>query len=418
MVLARVRPLAVALVAAAALCGCGGDATGDPVDAVVVPPSDTALGDEDVATPDSAPADTETAADTHLVAADTVEDASEPDAAGADTTAGCPLGHPCNPVPIGAFPYTDHRDTAASTSRARDAYGCAPDTNEGGAEVWYALTVSEVGVLTVAIDDVSGDGVDVDVHLLDDAGDACLARDNRAFAQVVRAGSYRVVADTWVDSAGVELPGPYTLTVTFQPLGSGPCAVELRDQRMFWSSCAAGVDCFEREQDGATWRFLRTPAYGPVVHEAHLVTTGEDFPGNGWPTSARDQIDRHYALSQAATGYVMDRATDWAPFGEGGSQWGQGAVGAKLPVLDEAWYVNMYWKDRPAAGTRLLVLNPDNGRAVVAAGGYETGPGSNTAIGGAVEEIHHHLGTDHRDPLVMGYLVDQTLPLGPVTCAP
>lgn len=50
--------------------------------------------------------------------------------------------------------------------------------------------------------------------------------------------------------------------------------------------------------------------------------------------------------------------------------------------------------------------------------GYETGPGSNTAIGGAVEEIHHYLGTAHRDPLVMGYLVDQTLPLSPVTCAP
>jgi hypothetical protein len=132
--------------------------------------------------------------------------------------------------------------------------------------------------------------------------------------------------------------------------------------------------------------------------------------------SFTDGITDHYALSEASTGYVMDRAEPWAPAGEGGSEYGQGSTGAPLPVEDEAWYVNMYWKDRPAKGTRLLVWNPANGRVVVASGGYETGPGANDAIGGAVEEIHDHLGTSHRDGLVMGFAADQTLPLGPITC--
>ncbi|MBW2257709.1 MAG: hypothetical protein JRI25_25040, partial [Deltaproteobacteria bacterium] len=50
------------------------------------------------------------------------------------------------------------------------------------------------------------------------------------------------------------------------------------------------------------------------------------------------------------------------------------------------------------------------------AAGYETGPGANTAIGGVVEEVHHHLGTSHRDRLIMGFAADDTLELGPVDC--
>ena len=66
----------------------------------------------------------------------------------------------------------------------------------------------------------------------------------------------------------------------------------------------------------------------------------------------------------------------------------------------------------------MIVTNPANGRAVVAAAGYETGPGSNTAIGGVSEEIHDYLGTEHRDALQLGFAVDQDLPLGPIDCPP
>jgi hypothetical protein len=65
-----------------------------------------------------------------------------------------------------------------------------------------------------------------------------------------------------------------------------------------------------------------------------------------------------------------------------GSAPGQGSNSVKLPVLEEAWYVSMYWNSRPPGGTRVLVYDPATGDAVVASGGYETGPGLNESIGG------------------------------------
>ena len=106
----------------------------------------------------------------------------------------------------------------------------------------------------------------------------------------------------------------------------------------------------------------------------------------------------------------------WAPAGEGGSAWGQGSTGRPLPVEDEAWYVNMYWRERPAPGTRMIARNPATGRAVVLAAGYETGPGANTAIGGVTEEVHDWLETGHRDVLLLGFAADDALPLGPIEC--
>ena len=87
-----------------------------------------------------------------------------------------------------------------------------------------------------------------------------------------------------------------------------------------------------------------------------------------------------------------------------------------LPAVAEAFYVNMYWRDRPTPGTTMIVRNPANGRAVVAAAGYETGPGANDAIGGVTEEIHDWLGTSHRDDLELGFAADPTLPFGPIEC--
>src|SRR6185437_9030933 len=139
---------------------------------------------------------------------------------------------------------------------------------------------------------------------------------------------------------------------------------------------------------------LHTPTSGPVVEEAHLATDADGF-GDGWPTSFTDGIDNHYAVSQAASGYSVTRDQPWAPAGEGGSQFGQGATSGKVPVLDEAWYINMYWRDRPAGGTRMIVQA--NGKAVVVSAGWETGPGSNAAIAGVTEEVHHWLGTGHLD---------------------
>ena len=416
-----------ALLLAVALGGCadGGGTRSllDPTDAVVVGSGDAHAGrtDADLRGPlDLGPEDPGGAPDGAgagdagpVTDAAPAPDAGDPDPPRPDAGPPCPSGARCNPIPIDAFPFEDQRDTRQAPEADVDRWApCAPDTDEGGGEIYYRVEVPSDGVLTVAVDDVPGDAVDVDVHLLDALDEfACVARDNRALQWPVGAGTWFVVVDTWVDAAGVARPGPFRLSADFRPLGDNACAMRPVDLRMFWRACAAGIDCYS---DGGEF-FLRTPATGPVVKEAHLVTVADDF-GGGWPSSFHDGIAAHYALSQAATGYAMDRGEPWAPAGEGGSEYGQGAIGRPLPVDDEAWYVNMYWRDRPAPGTRMIVFNPENGRAVVAAAGYETGPGANTAIGGVTEEIHDWLETGHRDVLILGFPEDDALPLGPLEC--
>jgi len=347
-------------------------------------------------------------------------DTSASDSADTSTDSGtCLLGDQCDPIAITALPVTEHGDTTAGFANDASRYACAPSTDESGPDVWYALDVPAPGVLSIQVAD--GADVDVDVHLLDAADpDHCVARDDRDTAYYVTAGTWYVVADTWVNGAGQAQAGAYDLSLDFQAMAPDtPCALQQQDLRMYWSDCAPGIDCYRAPDSGGAQRaWLRTPAWGPVVKEAHLVTTDDvSHLAGGWPSSFTDGIDGHYGRSQATSSYTMTRDQPWAPNSEGNSHYGEGATGAPLPPEDEAWYVNMYWRDRPAPGTRVLVYDPANHRAVVASGGYETGPGSNTAIGGAVEEIHDWLGTSHRDRLVMGFLVDQSLPLGPIDCS-
>ena len=65
---------------------------------------------------------------------------------------------------------------------------------------------------------------------------------------------------------------------------------------------------------------------------------------------------------------------------------------------------------------RFLVVNPVTGEAVVAAAGYETGPGDGSKIGGAVYEIHKKLGTGHNSTLTFAEMIDQSLEYGPIQC--
>ena len=331
-----------------------------------------------------------------------------------------PQGTFACPVVVDRVPFVDRRDTSSpvdAPSDTADAYACRPETRETGPEVVYRVHVTERALLSARLEAPPEGGPDIDLHLLDaPRPEACLARDNLSLSRMLDPGDYFLVADTWADADAVEYPGPYMLTIDLSALGDDLCALQDLDLEMVWRSCAPGVDCYEGpDAEGVLRRFLRTPTTGPVVREAHLVTVADDF-GGGWPGSFTDQIEAHYASSQAESGYEMDRREPWAPAGEGGSEYGQGSYGRPLPVLDEAWYVNMYWRHAPSPGTRILLRNPETGRAVVAAGGYETGPGDPAHIGGVTEEIHHHLGTVHQSVLLLGFLVDQTLPLGPIDC--
>jgi hypothetical protein len=122
--------------------------------------------------------------------------------------------HAC-PYPIQSFPFTASGDTRNVSERRFDVYNCST-ANESGPEVVYFFTVDQSGTVTASVDDVAGDNIDLDVHLLDaDDAKACLARGNISLSQAVGPGRYFIIVDTYV-SGGVEKSGPYRLTVSFE----------------------------------------------------------------------------------------------------------------------------------------------------------------------------------------------------------
>ncbi len=76
----------------------------------------------------------------------------------------------------------------------------------------------------------------------------------------------------------------------------------------------------------------------------------------------------------------------------------------------------MRWATAPTRGERYIVFEPVSGKAVVGAAGYENGPGDLTRVGGASEEIHLYMGTEHLSPMTFGGALDQTHPWGPIEC--
>ncbi len=138
-------------------------------------------------------------------------------------TVGNPIGTLTNPIVVSKFPYSDSRNTSASSSDVLDGCGAKPDVKESGPEYIYQVKITQPGTLTVAVqDDV---GVDIDVHLYSSQStNDCVARDDASFSHPVDCGSYFVVADTFTGSK--EYPGAYSLTMAFtpsgQPCGSGP----------------------------------------------------------------------------------------------------------------------------------------------------------------------------------------------------
>jgi hypothetical protein len=130
----------------------------------------------------------------------------------------CPSGSFCSPIVVGPMPFVHGGDTTDAPASI-GSYGCAPDTSEAGGEVIYRVDLVRAGTLSAAITEVSGDGVDVDVHLLSgtDPASDCVARDHIGVEERLDPGSYWVVVDTWTGSSGRPASGPYTLTVDFEP---------------------------------------------------------------------------------------------------------------------------------------------------------------------------------------------------------
>jgi hypothetical protein len=188
------------LVVALAAAGC---------DDVVEPPLPDASADADADVDADADADADADVDADADAdADVDADAdADADADGSGTWD--------DPIVIGSLPFSFVGDTREAPAREADTYApCAASTDESGGEYLFELALGEATRLRVAVDDVVGDSVDIDVHVLDaPSPDACVARDNMAVVIELAAGTWWIAADTWVNASGVELAGPFELTV-------------------------------------------------------------------------------------------------------------------------------------------------------------------------------------------------------------
>jgi len=133
-------------------------------------------------------------------------------------TNGTARGTTSNPIEITSFPYETFDGTPGSGSDVFDSYSCIATTDESGPERVYRMTFSQSGTVTATVSDDSD--TDIDLHILGsaDAND-CLTRDDVTVTQSVTAGTYWLVADTWVSGGGTEYPGGYSLQVTFSGNG-------------------------------------------------------------------------------------------------------------------------------------------------------------------------------------------------------
>ena len=123
--------------------------------------------------------------------------------------------HDC-PLEIRAFPYVHRGDTSQSIEHYAATYNCS-EADEGGAEEVFVVNIRRSGTLSIAVETDDDDNIDPDIHLLmGDDRDACLARGHREVSRTVGPGRYVIVVDTWVDSAGRALAGPYRLHVNLR----------------------------------------------------------------------------------------------------------------------------------------------------------------------------------------------------------
>ena len=127
------------------------------------------------------------------------------------------------PIVIDTLPYQDARTTVDAPGHWFNYYACAPTTPEYGREWVYRVDLCQPGHLEATVADDAG--TDIDLHLLSALDErACLARGDTMAAADVEAGTYYVVADSYVNNQ-VTAEGPYLLNVTFTPAPGTACPV-------------------------------------------------------------------------------------------------------------------------------------------------------------------------------------------------
>ncbi len=131
-----------------------------------------------------------------------------------------------DPILIENLPFRDWRNTNEATGDDFDFYSAAPDMDESGPEYIYEIELTESGTLTAHVLDAPG--ADIDLHLLASLdADDCLARAHIDLEHSIEeAGTYYIVADSFVGTDTTVYSGAYVLDVSFEAGGedAGPDA--------------------------------------------------------------------------------------------------------------------------------------------------------------------------------------------------
>lgn len=109
------------------------------------------------------------------------------------------------------LPFRTRGDTRQGRN-VNSRYSCAPNTNEGGPELFYTIDVPVAGVIAARLSNLAS-GVDVDVHIV--VGDTCVSRGHWVASARVPAGRHRIIVDSWVDSSGRARAGAFDLEVGY-----------------------------------------------------------------------------------------------------------------------------------------------------------------------------------------------------------
>ncbi|MBS0619035.1 MAG: glycoside hydrolase family 18 protein [Spirochaetes bacterium] len=120
-------------------------------------------------------------------------------------------------IPSLPYTYTDSAHNTATGGTSSINYYPGYAQNESGPEYVYTFVVpaGKKYKVTAALSGMAV-GVDIDIHLLSSLSPVTvLARNDATLTQTLDAGTYYLVADTYVNAAGTVKKGAYTLTVDF-----------------------------------------------------------------------------------------------------------------------------------------------------------------------------------------------------------
>jgi spore germination protein YaaH len=190
------------------------------------------------------------------------------------------VGTRANPVRISEFPFVETKDSRDGPSNYFNRYSCAPALPEYGREWVYQLELCEAGRVEATLSD--GTGVDIDLHLLSGVTEAdCLARNDSVLDVELEAGSYFLVADTYVQDY-VARPGEFTLAATFTPSPGGTGCKSPKEPAR-----GEPIDQPVEEIAGT----VRVPGEEPPVIEPHVVVTEESCGCLAVRTGRRSSAD-------------------------------------------------------------------------------------------------------------------------------